>query len=151
VGENHNQACPLSLATPSPPVMTPCCCSIVRATAWRSSCGPANVHSAEGWEELLVPEIECQQQRGKAVAFRADAAFANANGSKRGGLLYTSVGREAKMEISAQIPTLGRRRGAPHRGLSTIKSYLLRTQKYCYSIAATDASLVSLHLERRSP
>jgi len=37
---------------------------------------PGNVHSADGWEELLLPEIERQQQRGKEVAFRADAAFA---------------------------------------------------------------------------
>jgi len=35
-----------------------------------------NVHSAEGWEELLLPEIERQQQQGKEVVFRADAAFA---------------------------------------------------------------------------
>jgi hypothetical protein len=37
---------------------------------------PGNVHSAEGWEELLLPEIEHQQQIGKEVVFRADAAFA---------------------------------------------------------------------------
>ena len=37
---------------------------------------PGNVHSADGWEELLLPEIEGQQQMGKEVAFRADAAFA---------------------------------------------------------------------------
>ena len=37
---------------------------------------PGNVHSAEGWEELLLPEIERQQQQGKSVVFRADAAFA---------------------------------------------------------------------------
>src|ERR1017187_9370625 len=37
---------------------------------------PGNVHSAEGWEELLLPEIECQQQQGKEVVFRAHAAFA---------------------------------------------------------------------------
>jgi hypothetical protein len=36
---------------------------------------PGNVHSAEGWEELLVPELERQQEQGKEVAFRADAAF----------------------------------------------------------------------------
>ena len=35
-----------------------------------------NVHSAEGWEELLLPEIERQQELGKEVVFRADAAFA---------------------------------------------------------------------------
>jgi len=34
------------------------------------------VHSAEGWEELLLPEIEQQQQLGKEVAFRGDAASA---------------------------------------------------------------------------
>jgi hypothetical protein len=33
---------------------------------------PGNVHSAEGCEELLLPEIEWQQQRGKEVWFRAD-------------------------------------------------------------------------------
>jgi Transposase DDE domain group 1 len=38
--------------------------------------GPGNVHSAEGWEELLLPEIEGQQALGKEVVFRADAAFA---------------------------------------------------------------------------
>ena len=37
---------------------------------------PGNVHSAEGWEELLLPEIERQQALGKEVVFRADAAFA---------------------------------------------------------------------------
>jgi hypothetical protein len=37
---------------------------------------PGNVHSAEGWEELLLPEIEQQQKQGKEVAFCADAAFA---------------------------------------------------------------------------
>jgi hypothetical protein len=37
---------------------------------------PGNVHSAEGREELLLPEIERQQRIGKEIAFRADAAFA---------------------------------------------------------------------------
>jgi hypothetical protein len=37
---------------------------------------PGNVHSAEGWEEVLLPEIERQREMGKEVAFRADAAFA---------------------------------------------------------------------------
>jgi hypothetical protein len=35
-----------------------------------------NVHSADGWEDLLLPEIERQQAQGKEVAFRGDAAFA---------------------------------------------------------------------------
>ena len=37
---------------------------------------PGNVHSADHWDELLVPEIERQQAEGKRVAVRADAAFA---------------------------------------------------------------------------
>jgi len=37
---------------------------------------PGNVHSAEGWQDLLLPEIERQQRMGKEIAFRADAAFA---------------------------------------------------------------------------
>jgi Transposase DDE domain group 1 len=37
---------------------------------------PGNVHSAGGWEEVLLPEIERQRAMGKGVAFRADAAFA---------------------------------------------------------------------------
>ena len=37
---------------------------------------PGNVHSAEDWDELLLPEIERQQAAGKLVAFRGDAAFA---------------------------------------------------------------------------
>jgi hypothetical protein len=37
---------------------------------------PGDVHSADGWEEMLLPEIERQQKLGKEVVFRADAAFA---------------------------------------------------------------------------
>ena len=37
---------------------------------------PGNVHSADGWEELLLPEIDRQQKLGKDVVFGADAAFA---------------------------------------------------------------------------
>jgi Transposase DDE domain group 1 len=37
---------------------------------------PGNVHSAEEWAELLLPEIERQPELGKEVVFRADAAFA---------------------------------------------------------------------------
>jgi hypothetical protein len=37
---------------------------------------PGNVHSADGWEDMLLPEIERQQGLRKEVVFRADAAFA---------------------------------------------------------------------------
>src|ERR1700686_836889 len=36
---------------------------------------PGNVHSAEGWEELLSPEVNRQQMLGKEVGFRDEAAF----------------------------------------------------------------------------
>jgi hypothetical protein len=41
---------------------------------------PGNVHSAEDWDELLLPEVERLQAAGKQVAFRGDAAFARAGG-----------------------------------------------------------------------
>ena len=34
------------------------------------------MYSAESWEELLLPEIEREQELGKEVVVRADAAFA---------------------------------------------------------------------------
>ena len=34
------------------------------------------MHSADDWDELLLPEIERQQKNGKEVVVRADAAFA---------------------------------------------------------------------------
>ena len=37
---------------------------------------PGNVHSADDWHDVLVPEIERQQAEGNWVAFCADAAFA---------------------------------------------------------------------------
>ncbi|HEV2173358.1 MAG TPA: IS1380 family transposase [Nitrospira sp.] len=37
---------------------------------------PGNVHSAEDWDEVLLPEIARQQRQGKDVVVRADAAFA---------------------------------------------------------------------------
>ena len=37
---------------------------------------PGNVHSAEDWAELLLPEIKRRQELCKEVVFRADAALA---------------------------------------------------------------------------
>jgi len=37
---------------------------------------PGNVHSADGWDDMLLPEIVRQQELGKEVVVRADAAFA---------------------------------------------------------------------------
>ncbi len=37
---------------------------------------PGNVHSAEQWDEVLLPEIERERKQGKDVVVRADPAFA---------------------------------------------------------------------------
>src|SRR5262249_38141263 len=37
---------------------------------------PGNVHSAEGWDEVLLPIIDRYRSRGQTVVVRADAAFA---------------------------------------------------------------------------
>lgn len=39
-------------------------------------CGPGNLRIAEDWAEVPLPEIDHQQELGKEVVFRADAAFA---------------------------------------------------------------------------
>src|SRR5262249_14223000 len=37
---------------------------------------PGNVHSADGWDEILLPIIDRYRARGQTVVVRADAAFA---------------------------------------------------------------------------
>src|SRR5262249_12723623 len=68
---------------------------------------PGNVHSAEGWEELLLPEIERQQRLGKEVAFRADAAFAKPE-------LYEAL---EEREVR-HPPTCQRHPGTEHKGVA---------------------------------
>jgi hypothetical protein len=57
---------------------------------------PGNVHSAEGWEELLLSEIDRQQAQGKEVAFSGDAAFAKPE-------LYESV-EERAAKYAIRLP-----------------------------------------------
>src|SRR6202521_5966958 len=58
---------------------------------------PGNVHSAEGWEELLLPEIERQQRLGREVVFRADAAFAKPE-------LYEALEGEWDVKYAIHLP-----------------------------------------------
>jgi DDE family transposase len=44
---------------------------------------PGNVHSAEGWREVLEPVIARYRERGLALPFRGDAAFAKPELSER--------------------------------------------------------------------
>jgi hypothetical protein len=55
-----------------------------------------NVHSADDWDELLLPEIERQQATGTRVAFRADTAFAKTE-------IYQRL-EERDVEYAIRIP-----------------------------------------------
>src|SRR5712692_9789235 len=57
---------------------------------------PGNVHSAEGWEEVLLPEIERQQRQGKEVVFRVGAAFAKPE-------IYEAL-EERKVKYTIRLP-----------------------------------------------
>ena len=37
---------------------------------------PGNVHSADGWKELLEPIVTCYEKKTVRKYFRGDAAFA---------------------------------------------------------------------------
>ena len=69
---------------------------------------PGNVHSAEDWNELLLPEIERQQAAGKQVTFRGDAAFAKPEiyeSSEERGVQYAiriPASKSLELEIEAK-------------------------------------------------
>ncbi len=95
---------------------------------------PGNAHSADGWEDLLLPEIERQQTAGKEVVFRSDAAFAKPE------IYEVLEGREVKYAI--RIPAnenlqrdiaelLARPVGRPsHRPLVRYKSFLYQAESW---------------------
>ena len=62
--------------TSSPPAITPSLLFNREGDCLAAKLRPGNVHRAEDWKELLLPEIERRQKLGKEVVFRADAAFA---------------------------------------------------------------------------
>ncbi len=43
----------------------------------RCSLRPGNVHSADGWRDVLVPVVERYKERQVRLYFRGDAAFAS--------------------------------------------------------------------------
>jgi hypothetical protein len=95
---------------------------------------PGNVHSAEDWEELLLPEIERQQELGKEVVFRADAAFAKPE-------IYEAL-EERGVKYAIRIPAneslerdiaelLTRPVGRPsHKPVVTYKSFLYQAASW---------------------
>ena len=95
---------------------------------------PGNVHSAEGWEELLLPEIDRQQKQGKQVVFRADAAFAKPE-------IYEAL-EERGVKYAIRIPAndslerdvaelLTRPAGRPsHKPVVRYKSFLYQAESW---------------------
>jgi len=95
---------------------------------------PGNVHSAEGWEGLLLPEIERQQKLGKEVVFRADAAFAKPE-------IYEAL-EERNVKYAIRIPSnenlerdigelLTRPVGRPtHKPVVRYKSFLYQAENW---------------------
>ena len=63
-------------ATSNPPAITPLLLFNGEGDCLAVKLRPGNVHSAEGWEDLLLPEIERLKALGIEVVFRGDAAFA---------------------------------------------------------------------------
>ena len=70
---------------------------------------PGNVHSAEGWADLLLPEIERQQRLGREVVFRADAAFAKPE-------LYAAL-EERDVKYAIRLPA-NYNSGTQHTGVA---------------------------------
>jgi hypothetical protein len=95
---------------------------------------PGNVHSAAGWEELLLPEIERQQRQGKEVVFRADAAFVKPE-------LYEAL-EEREVKYAIRLPAndnlqrnivelLTRPTGRPsHKPVVRFKSFLYQAASW---------------------
>ena len=93
-----------------------------------------NVHSAEGWDEVLLPKIERQQKRGEEVVFRADAAFAKPE-------IYEAL-EERAVKYAIRIPAnaslerdiaelLSRPVGRPsHKPLVRYKSFLYQAASW---------------------
>ncbi len=106
---------------------------------WEGDClaaklRPGNVHSADDWDELLLPEIERQQKQGKEVVFRADAAFAKPEiyeKSEERGVKY-AIRIPANDNLQRDIAELLTRPvGRPsHRPLVRHKSFLYQAESW---------------------
>ena len=93
-----------------------------------------NVHSADGWKDMLLPEIERQQKLGKEVVFRADAAFAKPEvyeGAEQRGVKY-AIRIPANDSLQRDIAELLTRPvGRPsHRPLVRYKSFLYQAESW---------------------
>jgi DDE family transposase len=95
---------------------------------------PGNVHSADGWEDTVLPEIERQQQLGTEVVFRGDAAFAKPEiyeKSEERGVKY-AIRIPANDNLQRDIAELLTRPVArpSHRPLVRYKSFLYQAESW---------------------
>ena len=96
---------------------------------------PGNVHSADGWDEVLLPIIDRYRAQGQTVVVRADAAFALARPLQGAGTARSEV----------RDPAPGQRRaGATDRGSAhstprpTQLAPLVRYRSFEYQAASWD-------------
>ena len=68
---------PPTTATSPAPAIIRCSCSINFGDLERCALRPGNVHSADGWKDVLEPVVARYRGKFKRHYFRADAAFAN--------------------------------------------------------------------------
>jgi hypothetical protein len=114
---------------------------------------PGNVHSADDWEELLLPEIERQQKLGKEVVFRADAAFAKPEiyeALEEGGVKY-AIRIPANEILERDVAELLTRPvGRPsHKPVVRYKSFLYRAASW--KAARRVVAIVEFHLGELFP
>jgi hypothetical protein len=114
---------------------------------------PGNVHSAEDWEELVLPEIARQHKQGKEVVVRADAAFAKPE-------IYEAL-EERSVKYAIRIPAndslerdiaelLSRPVGRPtHKPLVRYKRFLY--QAASWKMARRVVAKVEFHLGELFP
>jgi Transposase DDE domain group 1 len=110
---------------------------------------PGNVHSADGSEELLLPEIDRQQAQGKQVTVRGDAAFAKPE-------LYESL-EEREVKYSIRLPAndnlqrnitelLTRPVGRPsYKPVVRFKSFLYQAASWTILVQSRSACVFDCH------
>ena len=110
---------------------------------------PGNVHSADGSEELLLPEIDRQQAQGKQVTVRGDAAFAKPE-------LYESL-EEREVKYAIRLPAndnlqrnitelLTRPVGRPsYKPVVRFKSFLYQAASWTILVQSRSACVIVCH------
>ncbi len=114
---------------------------------------PGNVHSAEYWDAVLLPEIERQQKQGRDVVVRADAAFAKPDiyeALEKLGVKY-AIRIPSNDILEREVADLSTRSvGRPsHKPVVRYKSF--RYQAASWKIARRVVAKVEFHCEELFP